>query len=83
MCAYILENLIRFLYHRNSTYIGITVSYCVIHNSTYRTPDGISHNLHTYPFKLRSFFNFIGGRRGRDHMVVGFTTTCAISAFHH
>jgi len=22
------------------------------------------------------------GRRGRDHMVVGFTTTCAISAYH-
>jgi len=24
-----------------------------------------------------------GGRRGPDHMVVGFTTTCAISAYHH
>ena len=24
----------------------------------------------------------IGGRRGRDHVVVGFTTTCAISAYH-
>ena len=23
------------------------------------------------------------GRRGRDHMVVGFTTTYAISAHHH
>jgi len=22
-------------------------------------------------------------RRGRDHMVVGFTTTYAISAYHH
>ena len=22
-------------------------------------------------------------RRVRDHMVVGFTTTCAISAYHH
>ena len=22
------------------------------------------------------------GRRGRDRMVVGFTTTCAISAYH-
>ena len=27
----------------------------------------------------------IWGRHGRDHgcMVVGFTTTCAISAYHH
>jgi hypothetical protein len=24
----------------------------------------------------------IRGRRGRDRMVVGFTTTCAISAYH-
>ena len=24
-----------------------------------------------------------GGRRGRDRMVVGFTTTCAISAYHY
>jgi hypothetical protein len=24
-----------------------------------------------------------GGRHGRDRMVVGFTTTCAISAYHH
>jgi len=24
-----------------------------------------------------------GGRRGLDHMVVGFTTTYAISAYHH
>jgi hypothetical protein len=24
-----------------------------------------------------------GSRRGRDHMVVGFTTTCAISVYHH
>jgi hypothetical protein len=23
------------------------------------------------------------GRRGCDHMVVGFITTCAISAYHH
>ena len=26
---------------------------------------------------------FYGGRRGRDRMVVGFTTTYAISAYHH
>jgi hypothetical protein len=26
---------------------------------------------------------YIGGRRGRDHMVVGLTTTYAISAYHH
>ena len=25
----------------------------------------------------------LGGLGTRDHMVVGFTTTCAISAYHH
>jgi bacterioferritin-associated ferredoxin len=25
----------------------------------------------------------IGGCRGHDRMVVGFTTTCAISVYHH
>jgi len=25
----------------------------------------------------------VGGRRDRDRMVVGFTTTCAINAYHH
>jgi len=29
-------------------------------------------------------FSYIGsGRHGRDRMVVGFTTTCAINAYHH
>jgi hypothetical protein len=27
-------------------------------------------------------FDLAGDRRGRDRMVVGFTTTCAISAYH-
>ena len=27
--------------------------------------------------------NSKGGSRDSDHMVVGFTTTCAISAYHH
>jgi len=36
---------------------------------------------------LKSWFNknnlyCIWGRCGRDRMVVGFTTTCAISAYH-
>jgi hypothetical protein len=29
------------------------------------------------------FLKFHGGRRGRDHMVVGLTTTCVINARHH
>jgi len=41
-------------------------------------------------FFMRYLFNycdhdriFVGGRRGRDSMVVGFITTYAISACHH
>ena len=29
------------------------------------------------------FYGYSGVRRGRDGMVVRFTTTCAISAYHH
>ena len=28
-------------------------------------------------------YNHLGDHRGRDRMVVGFTTTYAISAYHH
>jgi len=33
--------------------------------------------------KVRYFFLTCRGRRDRDRMVVGFTTTYAISAYHH
>ena len=31
----------------------------------------------------RIIFLYISGCSGRDCMIVGFTTTCAISAYHH
>jgi len=34
----------------------------------------------TFIYKKCTYF---GGRRDRDRMVVGFTTTNAISAYHH
>ena len=35
-------------------------------------------------FRLRMLsINIGGGRRGRNRMVVGFTTTYAISVYHH
>jgi hypothetical protein len=33
--------------------------------------------------KLIHLFNWGRGHHGRDHMIVGFPTTCAISAYHH
>ena len=38
---------------------------------------GIGNDINTY------FYIAFKGRRGRDRMVVGFTTTCAISGYHH
>ena len=35
------------------------------------------------PYTLEVCLNTNEGHRGRDCMVVGFTTTCAISAYHH
>jgi len=34
-------------------------------------------------FKQSVLKKVVGGRHGRDRMVVGFTTTYAISAYHH
>jgi len=34
-------------------------------------------------FATRSSFLFSHSRHGRDRMAVGFTTICAISAYHH
>ena len=31
---------------------------------------------------LSSKYRQLRGHRGRDHMIVGFTTGCAISAYH-
>ena len=41
---------------------------------------GIKHVSCVYDFL---YVHASGGRRGRDRMVVGFTTTFAISAYHH
>ena len=32
---------------------------------------------------FNGWYLYRGGRHGRDRMVVGFTTNCAISAYHH
>jgi hypothetical protein len=40
-------------------------------------------NLLQHPLLLLEQSCKTGGCRGRDHMVVGFTTTYAISAYHH
>jgi hypothetical protein len=42
-----------------------------------------SPNNRQSPFKTRSYPDELGGCRGRECMVVGFTTTCAMSAYHH
>ena len=34
-------------------------------------------------FMLQVKAHSVGGLRGRDRMVVGFTTTYAVSAYHH
>ena len=36
-----------------------------------------------YKIGICCFSTKCGGRRGCDHMIVGFTTTCVISAYHH
>ena len=45
---------------------------------TLRCVHGIQDNKQT---KYASSVTYIGGCHGRIHMVVGFTTTCTISAY--
>ena len=45
--------------------------------------DAIPIWWHYTKSKIHFVQNLLGVRRGHDHMVVGFTTTCAISAYHH
>jgi len=37
--------------------------------------------IKTYNFRIK--LDYLRGRRGRDRMVVGFTTTYAISSYHY
>ena len=39
--------------------------------------------INTCIYFILEYINTLRGRRGRDLMVVGFTTTCAISAYYH
>ena len=41
------------------------------------------YHVHFCLVKFDVCMENVSGRHGRDHMVVGFTTTCVISAYHH
>jgi hypothetical protein len=47
---------------------------------TLRCTHGIQDNKYT---KYTSSVIYIGEHHGRIHVEVGYTTTCAISAYHH
>jgi hypothetical protein len=58
----------------------------MVFNATFNNVSVISWTSLIYfrfSIKFGAFINVHRGRRGRDRMVVGFTTTCAISAYHH
>jgi hypothetical protein len=51
---------------------------------SFATTQELLHCLVTCGLFLKySFHMVVRGCHGRDCMVVGFTTTCAISAYHH
>jgi len=50
--------------------------------TTYHIPWNKTHTLH-YTGELPTYHTPWRGRRGRDRIVVGFTTTYAISAYQH
>jgi hypothetical protein len=42
-----------------------------------------SDAVHNFCVFIINGYSIVGGCRGHDNMVVGFTTTYAISAYHH
>jgi len=34
-------------------------------------------------YHYNKYYMLLGGRRGRDHVIVEFTTICEISVYHH
>ena len=43
----------------------------------------IISNVYFYRYLWKLIHIYYRGHRGRDRMVIGFTTTYAISAYHH
>jgi hypothetical protein len=70
------ENSSNILYNEDFRIFASNVSYIYIVNSKWVNGIYFKYITHIY------FLNILGGRRGRDCMVVGFTTTCAISVYH-
>ena len=51
-----------------------------------RLVESLNHGLHTESSVVEDdslYQSSLRDRRGRDRMVAGFTTTCAISAYHN
>jgi hypothetical protein len=62
----------------NSLHVYVIVPVYVVNNNIL--------NYASSKMKLKKIWqisNFNWGCRGRDHMIVGFITTCTISAYHH
>jgi hypothetical protein len=64
----------------NATFSDILVIFSLIgggNRNTWRKPPDLFKSV------LWQLSNIVGGRRGCDRIVVGFTPTCEISAYHH
>jgi hypothetical protein len=72
-----------FIIRNNWIFIHITIGLLGIYSisNTIESCPAVVINVLFYTLELRKLA--IGNRRGRDHMVVGFTTTYASSAYHH
>ena len=81
-CLSVLITLTEALYWLAYKRFSITcIAHQVIHRLcvSYTTLNGLFMG---YGMCVIYYFQW-GGRHGHDHMVVGFTTACTISAYHH
>ena len=52
-----------------------TIPFCII--------DEINNIYIAFVLSYPKYYYIIWGRRSHEHVIVGFTTTCTVSAYHH
>ena len=67
--------------------LHLTMLFLVTLPTSHKTLSGLALNIcwlqEIHQCIIGHWSYYIGGHHGIDRMVVGFTTTCAVSAYHH
>jgi hypothetical protein len=70
-------------YHNRSIWLTYWIQPDVIHLISVFFNKNLSATYEWYHWFIRISYNWLPGRSGLDRMIVAFTTTCTINAYHH